>query len=516
MTKILFGQSYFLKLDAKLWAAHQPYPPLGTLYAASYLRQRGYHVDLFDATLADSEEDWDLKLALIQPNIAVLYEDNFNYLSKMCLDLSRQAALKMIRMAKLRGCLVCVCSADATDHADLYLEAGVDFVLQGEGEQTLGELVNALAQKDHSSLENISGICFLKPIDGERKLVKTPRRQEIRNLDELPFPAWDLVEIEEYRKIWKAEHGYFSMNIITTRGCPFHCNWCAKPIWGQHYNTRSPENVIREMVWLRDHYQPDHFWIADDIFGLKPGWLERFAKLKQIEHLTIPFKCLSRADLLNRAGDVEALARAGAEIVWMGAESGAQEILDAMEKGTTVEQIILACSKLRSAGIRVGLFLQFGFPGENLPQINSTIRLIRDIQPDDIGVSVAYPMPGTKFYESVRSQLRDKQNWSDSADLAMLYNGPFSTLFYRQLHKVVHGDFRLRQIWSERIASGKGPGRENNGKLFVDIAKMLFLFCTLPYERIKLWFLAKFSKHKEIMLDHMPRSMSALPSKQDN
>ena len=141
MTQILFGQSYYLRFDSKLWEAMQPYPPLGTLYAASYLRQRGYDVAVFDAMLAESEEEWGQSLDLHNPRFAILYEDNFNYLSKMCLLRMREAAFKMMNMAKSRGCIVIVAGADASDHSEEYLAKGADYVLLGEGEQTLGELI---------------------------------------------------------------------------------------------------------------------------------------------------------------------------------------------------------------------------------------------------------------------------------------------------------------------------------------------------------------------------------------
>jgi hypothetical protein len=141
---ILFGQSYFLRFDPKLWEAMMPYPPLGTLYAASAMREKGYEVYLFDAMLADSEEDWEIEVERLRPAYAVLFEDNFNYLSKMCLLRMREAAFTMIGMAARRGCTVIVCGADASDHPDLYLARGADFVLLGEGEETLGDLLDFL------------------------------------------------------------------------------------------------------------------------------------------------------------------------------------------------------------------------------------------------------------------------------------------------------------------------------------------------------------------------------------
>jgi anaerobic magnesium-protoporphyrin IX monomethyl ester cyclase len=492
MTQILLGQSYFLRFDPKLWDAMQPYPPLGTLYAASYLRQYGYEVALFDAMLAESEEEWGRVLDEHQPRYAILYEDNFNYLSKMCLLRMRQAAFQMIEMAKSRGCTVILCGADATDHYETYLEKGADYVLIGEGEETLVELLGHLsAEKDPSQIIGL--------ITSPSQQVK--RRPDISDLDKLPFPAWDLVDVEKYRAIWLKRHGYFSMNMVTTRGCPFHCNWCAKPIWGQRYHSRSPENVAAEMRWLRETYHPDHIWFADDILGLKPGWLPRLAEALQAQEGLIPFKCLSRADLLTRVGEVEALASAGAQTVWMGAESGSQKILDAMDKGTRVGQIHEATQRLKQAGIRVGFFLQFGYPGETRADIEKTIQLVRDCEPDDIGISVSYPMPGTKFYAAVREQLGEKQNWQDSNDLAMLYQGPFSTEFYRKLHSVVHKEFRARKAWK----SLKSPR---------DIARLGYNLITLPIARKQLNRLAS-SQQEALMLPHMSHEAAATPTPQE-
>ena len=461
MTQILLGQSYFLRFDSKLWEAMQPYPPLGTMYAASYLRQHGYEVALFDAMLAESEEEWGILLDEHKPQYAIIYEDNFNYLSKMCLLRMREAAFKMIDMAKSRGCIVILCGADVTDHYAEYLEHGADYCLLGEGEETLIELLNQLSGKRDAGLESILGLAYRehrswRMDNGQSALPHSPstihrtsRRPDITNLDNLPFPAWDLVDVEKYRSIWLKQHGYFSMNMVTTRGCPYHCNWCAKPIWGQRYNSRSPENVADEMKWLKGKFVPDHIWFADDILGLKPNWIEKFAaRLKEIGAV-IPFKCLQRADLVNEK-TAAALAKAGCKTVWIGAESGSQEILNAMDKGDKVEDIYRATRLLREHGIEVGFFLQFGYPGETWQDVQKTLKMVRECGPDDIGISVSYPLPGTKFFERVKLELGEKQNWVDSDDLAMLYRGPFPTEFYRILHGRVHYEFRLRQALLKR------------------------------------------------------------------
>lgn len=450
MTDVLFGQTYFLHFDPKLYQAMQPYPPLGTLFAAALTRRAGYDVALFDAMLAVSEAEWQAKLTACQPRFAVLFEDNFNYLSKMCLLRMRAAADTMIGMAKRAGTVVIVSGADASDHAEHYLKAGADYVLVGEGDATLVELLDCLTGRTSGEAGAIAGLAMLDGGVG----VFTPRRVEIKDLDALPFPAWDLVDVGRYRKIWRDRHGYFSMNMVTTRGCPFHCNWCAKPIWGQRYHARSPENVAAEMAWLAKEYAPDHIWFADDIFGLKPGWLPAFADRLDAHGVRIPFKCLSRADLLLREGEAAALARAGCKTVWLGAESGSQKILDAMDKGTQVEQIRAARSALKEQSIEAGFFLQFGYPGEKRADVEATLQLVRDCEPDDIGISVSYPLPGTKFHAAVKHQLGAKQNWQDSNDLAMMYRGPFTTAFYRQLHRRIHTEFRLRK-WRAEANSGQ-------------------------------------------------------------
>jgi anaerobic magnesium-protoporphyrin IX monomethyl ester cyclase len=453
MTEVLFGQSYYLRFDPKLWEAMQPYPPLGSLYAAAYTREKGYNVALFDAMLAASEDEWVAALDKYRPKYAVLYEDSFNYLSKMCLLRMREAAFTMAEAAKARGCTVIVSGSDATDHLDKYFAAGVDYALIGEGEVTLGELLaNLTGQAQAQPLTDIAGLAW--PHNGS--IQRAVERPFERNLDRFPFPAWDLVDIPRYQKIWRERHGYYSMNMVTTRGCPYRCNWCAKPIYGRRYNSRSPENVVAELKWLKDNFQPDHIWFADDIFGLKPGWIETFSTLAREQDAIIPFKCLQRVDLITEEV-AAALQQAGCKTVWMGAESGSQKVLDAMDKDASVEQIYDAARRLHRVGVEVCFFLQFGYPGEGWADIQKTLKMVRECNPDNIGISVSYPLPGTKFYENVKLQLGDKTNWIDSDDLAMLYEGPYTQDFYRTLHHRVHHEFRARKAWQSIAAGLKNP-----------------------------------------------------------
>jgi anaerobic magnesium-protoporphyrin IX monomethyl ester cyclase len=342
-----------------------------------------------------------------------------------------------------------VAGSDASDHPELYLTRGAAAVVAGEGEVTIVEVLDVISGRADRRLAEVPGV-VLRSAAGP--ITRTPRREIIRELDELPRPAWDLVDVERYRRAWIARHGYFSMNVVTTRGCPYHCNWCAKPIYGQRYATRSPKAVVNEMAWLKREFRPDHLWIVDDVFGLKPGWVEEFAALVEETGARTPFRCLMRADQVT-ADVAAALKSAGCRMLWMGAESGSQKVLDAMEKGLRVDDIRNATRLLKSAGIGVGFFLQFGYPGETWSDIEATLRLAREMEPTDIGVSVSYPLPGTRFYERVAQQLGAKQNWVDSSDLSTMYKATYAPEVYRRVHRLVHHEFRARtakRAWLRR------------------------------------------------------------------
>ncbi len=426
-----------MHFDRKQARKMQPYPPLGTLYAAALLRQKGYRVAIFDSMLEDPERGFPKAMARHCPRVVAIYEDNFNFLSKMCLTRMREVAFGMIDFARGRGATVLVNGSDASDRAAEYLGHGVHFVLTGEAEWTLLEMVESLLGNSEKDPGEIAGLAYFDPI--RRTMNRTAPRPLMRNLDVLPSPARDLVDIGRYKEIWKQAHGYFSLNLVSSRGCPYRCNWCAKPIYGDSYHSRSAGSVAREMEKLKFQYDADHLWFADDTFGLQSKWVEELAGHVEQRHAAVPFKMQCRADLMKES-TVNALRRAGCAEVWMGVESGSQNILDAMEKGLQVEQVCLAAENLRRAGIRPCFFLQFGYPGETWVDIRKTVDLVRRTRPDDIGVSVSYPLPGTRFHARVREQLGEKTNWTDSEDLSMLFQGPYTSAFYRALHAALHAE----------------------------------------------------------------------------
>lgn len=437
--RILITHSYFLKLDPKQWNAESPYAPLATLYAASFLREKGYSVKVADIQFADSPTEIIQHFEEFKPDVFVIYEDGFNYLTKMCLTNMREAAFSMINYAREISIPVIISGSDASDHAAEYCEKGANFIILGEAERTLLETI------EHIQLQkNISTVAGLAYVENG-KLVKTLPRTVTRQLDELPKPAWDLINMEPYRKIWLKAHGYFSINLVTTRGCPYKCNWCAKPIYGNRYNSHSPAYIVNLIKETKAALHYDHVWFADDIFGLKPQWLKEFSDLIKKEGIKIKYKIQSRADLLLEKESITYLKESGCDMVWMGAESGSQKVLDAMDKGIQVQEIKDSVSLLKSHKIKTGLFLQFGYLNENASDIQETINMVRDLVPDDIGISVSYPLPGTKFHEKVKDQLKTKSNWSDSDDLHLMFKSTYSAQFYKHLHRYVHYSFRAQQ-----------------------------------------------------------------------
>lgn len=426
-----------MQFDPKQVEHAQPYPPLGTIWGASLLRTHGYDVKFFDTMFSKGPEEILPILHSYKPDVLVIYDDGFNYLTKMCLSNMREAAFKMQQYAKAIGCKVIVTSSDSADHYQKYIQNNADFVIIGEAEYTLLELINAL-KSGQQEFNNISGLAYIE----ESEIILTQKRGITKVLDELPLPAWDLINFKNYRKIWIEKHGYFSVNIATTRGCPYKCNWCAKPMYGNAYNMRSPQNVVKEIKLLKQMSGFDHIWFCDDIFGLKRSWVVDFAELITSECLKFKYKIQSRADLLVQESYVESLASSGCSEVWLGAESGSQKILDAMDKGTTIEQIKKARYLLKAYHIKASYFLQYGYLGENMQDIQKTIDLVKETMPDDIGISVSYPLPGTVFYEKVKHDLILKSNWTDSDELAMMFKNTYPPTFYKILHRLTHSIYR--------------------------------------------------------------------------
>jgi anaerobic magnesium-protoporphyrin IX monomethyl ester cyclase len=445
VTDVLLTHSYHLPYDRKQVRKMQPYLPLGTLYAAAVLRSQNISAAVFDTMLSDPVAGFPDALKKHTPKLVAIYEDDFNFLSKMCLTRMRELAWWMIDAARGCGATVIVHGSDATDHAEEYLQHGADFVLVGEAEKTLAELCGNLLQREDPG--TVEGLISLD--HGGRTVRRTMQLPRTAAWIDLPSPARDLIDTAPYRASWTSAHGFFSMNAVASRGCPYRCNWCAKPISGDKFHVRSADAVAEEILELKEGHGAEHVWFGDDVFALNHHWTEQFADEIEKRGCALPFKIQSRADLMTEE-TVPALKRAGCAEVWMGVESGSQSVLDSMDKGLRVSEVVEARLRLKEAGIRACYFLQFGYPGETWKDIQQTIALVRSTHPHDVGVSVSYPLPNTRFYEKVRAQLGPKRNWTDSDDLCVMFTAEYKDVFYHALRDALHAE-----VDSWRIRGGR-------------------------------------------------------------
>jgi radical SAM superfamily enzyme YgiQ (UPF0313 family) len=411
----------------------QPYTPIGMLYAATALRTKDISVAAFDSMLEEPATKFAATLEKQRPKIVAVYEDDFNFLSKMCLTRMRDVAWEMAKAARAIGAVTIAHGSDSTDNPVLFLENGFDYVLCGEAEESLVRLCASILHAQE--LPEIEGLVRLddhgRPVHSVQRLSRNPAWTE------LSLPARDLIDLEPYRAAWMKAHGYFSTNMVSSRGCPYHCNWCAKPISGNKFHLRPAAEVAEEMRLLKIHASVQHIWFGDDVFALNQHWVRQFAEEVTARDAAIPFKIQSRADLMTQQ-TVEHLKAAGCAEVWMGVESGSQVVLNAMDKGLSLPSVIAARHRLKQAGIRACYFLQLGYPGETWAELQKTIGFVRETRPDDIGISFSYPLPGTVFYDRVQAQLGQKRNWADSDDLCIMFKAAYTTGFYRAVRDALH------------------------------------------------------------------------------
>ena len=439
MVDVLLTHSYHLAYDAKQWRKMQPYPPLGTLYAATALQTAGISVAVFDPMFAEPIAGFEQALRQHEPKLVVLYEDDFNFVTKMCLTHMRALACDLAGIASNRDLPVIAHGSDATDHPATYLDGGVTYVLNGEAEQTLTELCASLL---HTGIPtSLPGL--VRYAGAERTIQVTAAASKNPLWASLPQAARQLIDLEPYRAAWTAAYGFFSTNVVSSRGCPYRCNWCAKPISGDRFQLRSALAVAEELHDLKNLHGVQHVWFSDDVFALDRRWVESFASAVELFGDPVPFKIQSRADLMSEA-TVAALKRAGCTEVWMGVESGSQKILNDMSKGLDLGAVHVARRRLADAGISACYFLQFGYPGEAWAEICETVRLVRETKPDDIGVSLSYPLPGTVFFDRVQQQLGTKRNWVDSDDLCTIHTAAYTDEFYHALRDALHAEVNAR------------------------------------------------------------------------
>src|ERR1022692_528331 len=436
---ILLTHGYFLYEDPKELQIMKPYPPLGILYICAHLRSKGLRVEVFDSTFSSREQLFQV-LRQRPPSVLGVYANL----------MTRPNVVEILGVAKGAGWKTIVGGPEPSAYVDEYLEAGADVIVIGEGEVTLEELVPALNSNSVESLRQVKGIVFRAQ---DATIVRTPPRDQIRDIDAQPWPARESIDLPRYLAVWREHHGMGSVSLITARGCPYHCRWCSHEVFGKTHRRRKPASVADELEWLIDRYQPEMAWMADDVFTIHHGWLFQYAAELKRRGLKLPFECISRADRLNLQV-VETLAEMGCFRVWIGSESGSQRILDAMERGVTVEQVQTAVTLCRSAGIQTGMFLMWGYEGEELSDIEATVEHVKKTDPDIFFTTVAYPIKGTPYFSEVAERVENPKSWSEGSDRDFRIRNRHSRQFYRFADKLLRSEVELKRLGLKADADG--------------------------------------------------------------
>jgi anaerobic magnesium-protoporphyrin IX monomethyl ester cyclase len=437
--KILLTHGYFLAEDAKEKRLMKPYPPLGILYLVAYLEQRGVAATVFDTTFS-SRVALQVHLLETRPDVVGIYTNLMTKLTVLAL-------IRFIRaQPTLAATRIVLGGPEVTHHVDQFIAHGADVVVIGEGEQTMHALVHAWSSGE--PLAEVAGIVYRGP-DGA--LVRTAPRTLLRSLDELPMPKREALDLRPYLDAWRAHHGSNAVSMSTMRGCPYSCRWCSRAVYGDSYRRRSPRLVVDEIEMVAERYRPDSLWFVDDVFTINHRWLEELTTELERRNLCMPYECITRADRLNERA-VSLLKRSGCFRVWIGAESGSQKILDAMDRRVTVEQVRETIGLAKRAGIETGTFIMIGYPGETETDIDATIEHLKRADPDQFTITVAYPIKGTPYYEEVSEDIVDPRPWEATTDRDLQLRRPHSSLYYQLAVSRVVNEVRSFQL-------ARRPGR---------------------------------------------------------
>lgn len=428
---ILLTHGYFLYEDPAEAAVMKPYPPLGILYITSYLERAGFDVHVLDTTFLTRSE-FERQLAQCQPTIVGIYSTL----------MTRQNVIWMMEKARALGATTILGGPEPANYAAEYIQHGADFVVAGEGEQTLAELIPAIRDCRRADLTAVAGLIFR---DEAGEIEHTAPRAQLPQLDELPLPARDAIDLDAYLTVWKKHHGVRSVSLITARGCPYTCRWCSHSVYGFSHRRRSPESVADELHMLCDDYAPEQVWYADDVFTINKRWLYRYSEILQERNIRIPFETITREDRLDERV-VETLAAMGCYRIWIGAESGSQRILDAMDRRTSAARLRDMIRLLQRHGIRAGTFIMVGYDGETWQDIGETAKHLTDALPDDLLTTLAYPIKGTPYYEDVAAHIVAAKPWAESSDRDLTVAGRRSRRFYGHTQKWLRNELEVARL----------------------------------------------------------------------
>ena len=457
MTDLLLAHGYFLEHDLQEQRVMKPYPPLGLLYLSAHLKARGASVSIFDSTFRSYAEFEDA-LRRQKPGVVGLY----------CNLMTKRTVLRMIASCRAAGVPVVVGGPEPPHYALRYLDAGADVVAIGEGEVTLEELLPRM-QGGGRDLAGVDGIVF-RGADGG--IVHTPPRAPIKDLDAQPLPDRDAIDLQPYLDAWRSRHGKGSLSLLTARGCPYTCRWCSRSVFGETHRRRSFMAVADEAQMLVERWRTEMLWYVDDVFTIHRGFILSYADEMGRRGLRVPFECISRPERID-ADVADALRRLGCFRVWLGAESGSQRVLDAMDRRVTLEQVDRATRLLQAQGIQVGMFIMLGYPGEEESDLRATVDHLKRTRPDVFLTTVAYPIKGTPYHDTVATHLREPGAWEEWSDRDLVPRGRPTQLYYRFARQWMEGEVARDRHWRERrfLRAAVASTRAGAGRLGMSLLR---------------------------------------------
>lgn len=427
-------------------------PPIGLTYIASYLREMGFEVDLHDFAVERSSREDALK---------AIERDDFWALIASPSTVTLRQDLAFLKEAKERGgCEYTVgCGTHLTTHPEDGLgEDGLDFVILGEPEETIGELLTVLSKS--GDYTNIKSIAYKE--DGD--VVKNPRRPLIEDINSLPHPARDLITGGDYQPPF-AGGGKFTV-MITSRGCPYPCTYCAtRSYYGRSVRMRSVGDILSEIEEIKRDYDVLGFW--DDTFNINREHLINLCKGMVENDLTIPFICMARVKPVD-SEMLRWMKKAGCFLILYGVEAGTDRILKKLKKGITLDDIKNAFKLTREAGIGSAGFFMVGTPGETEREVIASIKLAHRLKPDYISFNITTPFPGTELYEKMRKNLDRwkiydaRHSLDDRTEILTDYINKAYTSFYLKpetIFKRLHS-LRSWKDWSVLFKAGFDVVRE--------------------------------------------------------
>lgn len=429
--KILLTHGYFLQEDEREQQIMKPYPPLGILYISAYLEERHIQHEVFDTTFS-SEQEWWSYVEEEQPDVIAFY---VNLMTKVKII---QLIRKLRSSERLEATKIVLGGPDITYNEENYLDAGADFLVIGEGEETFTELVQQLMSKE--SLKNVNGLTYKE----NGNIIRNDARVKVKDIDSLPLPNRSRFPIQKYLGTWKTAHGKSALNVSTQRGCPYTCKWCSTAVYGQSYRRRSPEKVVEELKVLMETYQPDSFWFVDDVFTVSHKWMRGFAEAMKSAELEVQYECITRAERMNEE-IIQILKETGCFRVWIGAESGSQKIIDAMDRRVDIDVVRDQLIATRKAGIETGTFIMVGYPGETYEDILQTASYLESALPDQFTITKSYPIKGTSLYDEVERQITKQPDWFSSTDREIDFKREYPDHFYEAAIRYIHNRVKLKR-----------------------------------------------------------------------